>query len=1069
MRLDRSWAIVLVVAASLQSSHAAVEVWQGTQNLPTYEEAQPDPNPPFDQFSSNRFNYPYPLRNQLTNHRSDHAWRAVFLENEYLKCSLLPDLGGHVYTCMDKISGKPMFYANPSIKKADIGYRGAWAAFGIEFNFPVSHNWVSLSPVAFAFGKKADGSASVTVGNVDRVYGMEWNVELILRPQSTVLEERVTLSNRSDVRHRFYWWNNGAVEVWDDSRIEYPMRFAASHGFTQVTRWPVDEDGVDLSIIGNQRKGPVSLFVHGSREPFMGVWNPKTDTGTVHFANYRELPAKKIWSWGVDADGLDWRKALSDNNSAYVEIQAGLFRNQETYGLLEPRQSIHFSEYWMPARQLGGISRANLAGVASLRRVGERLAVALNVNQPIPAASVSILKENKRLLQEKVDLRPEKTWRSELPVPEPSPQYRFELRDHKGELLLGQTEGEYDWLPESEIHVGPQPRFRVPPANERREGDWLELGDTQERNGQVLLALETYKDGLSRFSGSPQLKKAAGRLAASLLHFEEADELLGAVHDRETTDGETSYYLGIAYEGVGKMARARDMYEQSMRLPQFRAAAALRLGELMARTGDLSGAERTLVEGLDAAPGDLRLAEELAAVERSVGHNAEAAARARDWRARFPLSYFLAEESGASNSEELARDSNRILQVAAEYMRVGLYGRALAVLSRPYPHLRPDELEPGAVSPEANPLIAYFRGYAKDKLGQPAQADYQAASQLSPTYVFPSSGEELAVLEAASGSNPQDSTAHYLLGTLYFSRGLVDRALAEWSAAGKQGVRMLVLDASRGRALLEVKDDPQGAIAAFRDGLVNDPHNVAVYYGLDQALSILGRPAEERVEVLEKYPDAAMPSDLVYELILNLAEQGSYERATALFRNRFFARQEGGTNVRQVWIEVKLQHALTLARQSHCGEALGLVDNLSSPAGDLSFTRDGLDAILQSARVHDLRASILSRCGRRQEAEEHFKRAATAIEPDQMVWASMAARDLPGFNDQEWKARLAQARIDLERDGELGAWHFYELGLLDDALGHREQARAEFRKVFLWPDRSLVYHLTRLAQSASIQ
>ena len=55
---------------------------------------------------------------------------------------MLPDIGGHLYTCIDKISGKSMFYANPSIKKAAISYRGAWAAFGIEFNFPVSHNWV---------------------------------------------------------------------------------------------------------------------------------------------------------------------------------------------------------------------------------------------------------------------------------------------------------------------------------------------------------------------------------------------------------------------------------------------------------------------------------------------------------------------------------------------------------------------------------------------------------------------------------------------------------------------------------------------------------------------------------------------------------------------------------------------------------------------------------------------------------------------------------------------------------------------------------------------------------------
>ena len=114
--------MLLFIAAA--SSQAQVKVWEGLLNLPTYEEGAPDPNPPFDQFAGTRFNYPYLLRNELTSKRTDHRWRAVYLENEYLKCSVLPDIGGHLYTCVDKISGQPMFYANPSIKKARIGYRG---------------------------------------------------------------------------------------------------------------------------------------------------------------------------------------------------------------------------------------------------------------------------------------------------------------------------------------------------------------------------------------------------------------------------------------------------------------------------------------------------------------------------------------------------------------------------------------------------------------------------------------------------------------------------------------------------------------------------------------------------------------------------------------------------------------------------------------------------------------------------------------------------------------------------------------------------------------------------------
>ncbi len=161
-----SLSVVLVCLFLLAPAQAQAQgrVWQGTLRLPASDEGPPDPNPPFDLFLRKNFSYPYTIREGVRNTESVHDWRAIYLENEFLKCSVLPDLGGHLYTCIDKINGKPMFYANPSIKKALIGYRGAWSAFGIEFDFPISHNWVTLSPVDFAYASHPDGSASVTVG-----------------------------------------------------------------------------------------------------------------------------------------------------------------------------------------------------------------------------------------------------------------------------------------------------------------------------------------------------------------------------------------------------------------------------------------------------------------------------------------------------------------------------------------------------------------------------------------------------------------------------------------------------------------------------------------------------------------------------------------------------------------------------------------------------------------------------------------------------------------------------------------------------------------------------------------
>src|SRR5438876_7713304 len=1066
------WTVLfLFLSVNAVPIQAQVRVWEGVLNLPAYEEGVPDPNPPFDQFAIGRFNYPYTMRPEITDQRAEHQWRAIYLENEYLKCSVLPDLGGHIYTCIDKISGQPMFYANPSIKKARIGYRGAWAAFGVEFNFPVSHNWVSMSPVDFAYASHEDGSASITVGNIDRVYGMEWSVELTLPPGSTVLEQHVTLSNRSDVRHRFYWWNNAAVQAWDDSQIQYPMRYAAAHGFAEVHGWPVDSQGKDLSVIHNQTDGPVSMFVHGSRENFMGVWHPRTNTGTAHFADYAELPAKKIWSWGVDAEGLGWRKALSDNNSAYVELQAGLFRNQETYAFLEPRQKIAFTEYWIPVRDTDGISRANLAGVVHLERKTAILAVSFNANRKLPDATIQILDGNASLLNEKRDVVPERVWKREIQIPSATRKYTFELKNSEGALLLRQTEGEYDWTPESEIKVGPQISYNVPEESRRTEDDWLEQGKTEELNGNLLAALETYKEALLKFPTDFELLKAAGRLDTCLERFEEAVSHLSAAHDRNTTDAEISYYLGIAYEGVERENDAVDAYEEAMRIPSYRAAAALRLAELRARRGALKEARDFLRKSLESAPEDLRAEEELAAVSRVLGGTADAEKIARERLARFPLSDFLREELGKTNILHLAADPYRVLNVASEYARLGLYRRAVEVLSRDYPSPEADQGEPGAVIPQKNPMVVYFRGYCREKLGESGAADYLQASRLSTVNIFPNTIEDQQALKAAIRTNEKDATAHYLLGTWYFARAKTEEAIGEWQKARELNPQIPVLEASLGLALLHMKRDFAGAMNVFAEGIRNDPSNAVNYSGTVAAMAVLEKSAAERAKALELYPDLShMPISLVYELALNRAEEGNYEGAIDLFQNRFFGSEEGGTDVRHVWVEVKLQQAIGLARTGHCEEALVAAKALGSPVPSLSFTQDGLKPLLDSARTNYLLAEAYSACGQKEEAQRRYRLSAQVTDSSDVVWEWAAAKKLSGYDANLWREHLTSALSRAEFNAQNSAyqgWWVYSAGVLQMALGHEAQGKASLRESLLLPDSRMSYHFSRLAMEGA--
>lgn len=1049
-----------LLLSSAQQMRAQARAFLDSITLPTYEEGPPDPNPPFDIYAAEDFNYPYTMRTNLTGTRAEHTWRAVTLENEYLKCTILPDLGGHIYTCLDKISGQPMFYQNPSIKKAEIGHRGAWAAFGVEYNFPVSHNWASLSPVDFSYATHADGSASVIVSNIDRPYGMQWSVELVLKPRSTLLEEHVILYNRSDVRHRYYWWDNAAVQVWDDSRIDYPMKYVASHGFTDVYPWPnLRPGGADLRIIANQKDGPVSYFAHGSHETFMGIWNPKTDTGTAHFSEYKDLPANKIWSWGVDADGMAWRKALSDNDSAYVEVQAGLFRNQETYAFLDPGQVIRFSEYWMPVRGTGGISRANKAGVVALDVRDTTLTARLNVNTPIAAANLSISQDGKVLWHETSDLDPATTWAKSIPIQQANSGFTFELLDRDGHSLLLQTVDHYDLDPPSSIKVGPQTAYAMPGPEKRSEDDWLQFGADQELNGKVVQALETYKTALQKFPHSFSLEVAEGRLAASLQRYAEAAPLLEDAHSRDTPNSVIAYYLGIAQQGLGNLRAAETAYDIAYRQDSMRAPAAIKLGQLTARDGNPQAAIEFFSVAIAAQPGNKLAQEELEAVTRASGAVHEADAEARHALELSPTSDFLKEEIGTPDIAHLAADPYRVLRVATEYMDLGLYGRALTVLTRNYQPVPADQSEPGSVLPQNHPLVLYYAAYCRMQLHQNRPADWSDASKISASLVFPSTDTDRVVLEAALTQNPSDATAHYLLGTQLFSEGLFDAGIKHWEEAKTLMPKMPVVDADLGKAWLLINQDTHRAQQAFMDGSISDPSNADIYVGLDQAMSLTSSPAAERSAMLSRYPgadnpQAKMPSNLVYQLALTRAEAGQFDAALALFQDRFFPREEGGISSDEVLFEVKLLQAESNSAASQCGAVESFLETASSSPG-----------VNGSARALFKLAHIAKLCSKADQAQALLREAAQAnANPENLPWIIQANGDLGTGDIGALRAALRTTIPAPEHLQEITAFsshRWYVIGLDQAALGDSAAAEKSFRNALLLPDSHMSHHLAR--------
>jgi tetratricopeptide (TPR) repeat protein len=1080
------WVLWLAFLAFLASPAAArsaasaahrpdVRAAEATVTLPTYEEDPPDANPRFDLFARRPFLiYPYTARTNLTDRRATRTWRTLVLENEYLRLVVLPDLGGRIYSCIDKATGAEMFYANPSIKLADVAYRGAWVAVGVEFNFPVSHNWVTVSPVDFGTVRHADGSASIWVGNIDRPYGMQWRVELRLRPGRSLLEQTTTLYNRSDLRHRFYWWTTASVRADGDSRILYPMEVSASHYFADVDTWPVDSTGTDLSTPRNHLAGFVSRFAHGSREPFMGVYSPTTQSGMVHVAEPHEMPGKKIWSWGWDDEGKAWRRALSDDGSAYLEVQAGLFRNQETYAFLEPQEQLRFREAYQPVRRIGGLSRANEEGVVHVRRgEGGTLQVGLNVTRVVRGGRLVVRAGTRAVHEEPLSLAPsgflDRTYAG-LTAAGP---YTVEIRDEAGRMLLVHTEGRYDVLPRSEVKTGPQPPLVFPPPKRRSDGDWVELGRHLELNGRLLEAHEVYAAALATFPDSVGLDRAAGRLLVGLKRYAEAVPLLSRVVARTSNDAEALYYIGLAHAALGAPQKARFAWDQAATLPAFRAASLLQLGRLAAREGPgdplgLGLVRRAIAE----SPGMVRAGGMEVALLRHAGRVEEAMACLARWRSEDPPSSFLRHEAvllGASDPSlrtHLAADPERVLEIAIDYMALGLWDDAHALLARTYPSAGV-VAEPGMVLPQDYPLVAYYRGYCAEKRGRSGREDFALASHQSTRYVFPNRPESMVVLGRALEANPDDATAHFLLGSLFLSGGQVDEALGEWQRARALDPRLPVLHRNIGFTLLYARGAASDALAVFQEGMAADAANAELYEGADQALSLLGRGAEERIASLGRHPGTPLPSALVYKRALALAEAGRFSEAESLFPGRFFPREEFGTNVRQVYLEVKLREAFALAREGRRAEAAALAASFGQTVPGFDFTRDGMKAFVDAPRFQYYCGELEALLGDDAAARAHWRQAAAGGDFRQVVFAHRAAQRLGEAGQGEWRPRLeaalAEADSYLFRGGHYPAVATCARGLLLRALGRASEGDAALRQVFTLPDKGMPHHMARLA------
>ena len=211
------------------SRHGPVKMWEEETVIPTYPVGEPIKHPMFlekrvYQGSSGKV-YPYPVIDKIYGEKEDRTYRLVWLENDYLKVAIMPELGGRIYRALDKTNGYDFVYYNRVIKPALVGIAGPWIAGGIEFNWPQHHRPSTFLPVEYTLEEGEDGSKTVWVGEIDRMYGTKGMAGFTMYPDKAYLEIRGLVYNRTSMPQTFLWWANPAVAVNEHYKSIFPPTY----------------------------------------------------------------------------------------------------------------------------------------------------------------------------------------------------------------------------------------------------------------------------------------------------------------------------------------------------------------------------------------------------------------------------------------------------------------------------------------------------------------------------------------------------------------------------------------------------------------------------------------------------------------------------------------------------------------------------------------------------------------------------------------------------------------------------------------------------------------------------
>ncbi|MHB1023940.1 MAG: DUF5107 domain-containing protein [Acidobacteriaceae bacterium] len=914
--------LAAVIAAPMWA--APVHVEATTIEIPTYLLGPQDPNPPFQLINSRKV-YPYTMLDDLTNDRELKKYKALILENAFLRATILPGLGGRLYSLYDKSAHREVFYCNHVIKYGLIGLRGAWISGGIEFNFPNGHTTDTVSPVSSTYQENPDGSATVYVGDVDQVSEMYWQIALTLRPGAARLEQHVTLFNSTPLQKLYWYWDNAATPATADMHFIYPMREVNPDEPGEYWNYPVWK-GTDYSQYKNIRK-PTELFGVDIHRNFYGAYYPGADEGIVHFADYRDMTGKKLWTWGVAGNGLIWTDLLTDKDGPYNEIQAGRFQTQLNQEFMPPQNVESWTEFWYPVQKLGnGFVEAtkafalNVGFQASAKRDGA-MRISISPTEVVQNASVIVsMAGNDIKTIHGLSFTPLVTQSFSIPVEDMQRarnQAVVDILDSAGRTLLHwSAAAPIDGNPDFVSKVGMTLPKPIPEKDLTVQEIFLR-GMSKEKEGAVSESQRLFAETLKR---DPNYIPALHQLALQWYRaadFDLAETYIKRAIAQNSSDSMTQYLAGIIYRAEGKFPEAQDAFWISVRQGSLVPQSLMELGEIKIAAKDYPGAEQLLRKALNLNPEDVRIQCDLAVALQL--QNKLAAADSLMSRATYAMQLYplaLAERWQVAVAQGVNSDAARSAReqwATAVGDRVQSYLEAASWYWEMHDWTASDFVLKAALqrfpASEVSCMVYYYLASNARHEGAMQRAGEFAAKARTSRYemVFINRLADVAVLQEALHNDASDAHAQYLLGNFLFQYERYQDAEKLWYQARASGFAYSVLDRNLALDVWKIKGNLQQAAKLYQQAIQLAPHDFHLYVDLDEVYTQMDSTQARSALFTSAPTDVLMHDPSRIRYILLLIQKGDPDKAIAMMQDHAFRPWEQGLNVRDIFVYACIQ------------------------------------------------------------------------------------------------------------------------------------------------------------------